>query len=342
MPEINLTTPNGQTMILIPGSFKDVWNFAEPNRTVFLIDQNVFDLYAGEFSGYKTIRVKVSEKDKDMEQMLNIYQQLMELEVDRSWTLIGVGGGITTDIAGFAASTYLRGLRFGFVSTTLLGQVDAAIGGKNGVNFKSYKNMVGNIRQPDFVICNADSLKTLPDEVFYEGFAEIIKYAFIRKPLLFDYLNDNISKALNHDPDVIEHLIFESAEAKKEIVEADEMESGERKLLNFGHTTAHALEKLYGISHGLAVAAGMMVAARLSLKFNMIDPDVVQKLDDLISAAHLERDIDFNIDELTDAMRKDKKRKGNDIQFILLEGIGNAVIKNIPVSDLKETLNDLR
>jgi 3-dehydroquinate synthase len=337
-----LTTGNGHSEIIIPGRFEDISLFSSKENTLLLVDENVLKDYRKELSGFNVIPISVDEKQKDISQVLTIFEEFLKLEVDRSWIIIGVGGGITTDITGFVASVYLRGLKFGFVSTTLLGQVDAAIGGKNGVNFKSYKNIIGNIRQPAFVICHTDSLKTLPASVFREGFAEIIKYAFIKKPHLFDYLEMNILAALKHDPDVLEYLIYESVMAKKEIVEADEMESGDRKLLNFGHTFAHAFEKLYGISHGSAVSAGMVLAAKLSVNLGFLPEDVVSKLEKLLLKAGLPVKMQYDTDELIRTMRLDKKRKGKDIQFILLEDLGKAVIKSIPVSQLKSLLNDLR
>jgi 3-dehydroquinate synthase len=337
-----LTTGNGHSEIIIPGRFEDISLFSSKENTLLLVDENVLKAYRKELSGFNVIPISVDEKQKDISQVLTIFEEFLKLEVDRSWIIIGVGGGITTDITGFVASVYLRGLKFGFVSTTLLGQVDAAIGGKNGVNFKSYKNIIGNIRQPAFVICHTDSLKTLPASVFREGFAEIIKYAFIKKPHLFDYLEMNILAALKHDPDVLEYLIYESVMAKKEIVEADEMESGDRKLLNFGHTFAHAFEKLYGISHGSAVSAGMVLAAKLSVNLGFLPEDVISKLEKLLLKAGLPVKMQYDTDELIRTMRLDKKRKGKDIQFILLEDLGKAVIKSIPVSQLKSLLNDLR
>jgi 3-dehydroquinate synthase len=337
-----LQTANGHSEIIIPGGFEDISQFSSKENAVLLVDENVLKIYPDKLSDFHVIPISVNEKQKDISQVITIFDEFLKLEVDRSWTVIGVGGGITTDITGFVASTYLRGLKFGFVSTTLLGQVDAAIGGKNGVNFQSYKNIIGNIRQPGFVICHADSLKSLPNPVFREGFAEIIKYAFIWKPHLYDYLKKNIYAALKHDPAVLEYLIFESVLTKKEIVESDEMEANERKLLNFGHTFAHAFEKLYGISHGMAVSAGMVLAAKLSVNLGMIQAEVVNKLEKLLLEAGLIVEMDYDSDNLIQTMRLDKKRKGNEIQFILLEEIGHAVVKSIPVSQLKSLLNDLR
>lgn len=342
MNKMLLITDNDRSEIIIPGGFQDILQYSSKENTILLVDENVFRIYHDELSDYHVITVDVNEKQKDISQLVVIFKELLRLEIDRSWTIIGVGGGITTDLAGFVSSIYLRGLKFGFVSTTLLGQVDAAIGGKNGVNFQSYKNIIGSINQPDFVICHIDSLKSLPEAVFKEGLAEIIKYAFIKKPLLYDYLEKNIPAALSHDSAVLEYLIFESVLTKKQIVESDEKESGDRKLLNFGHTFAHAFEKLYGVSHGLAVSAGMVMAAKLSVNMGMIPDELVDKLEKLLLKAGLIIRLDFNTDDLIQTMRMDKKRKGNDIQFILLEDLGNAVIKSIPVSQLKSLLNDLR
>ncbi len=341
MPTVKLKTGAGVSEILIPGKISDLTKFCDPGSTILLVDENIRKLHGDKFEGFRIISSGSGEKDKTLENAARIYGEMIKTEADRSWTIVGIGGGITTDLTGFVASTFLRGLRFGFVSTTLLGQVDAAIGGKNGVNYEGYKNMIGVIRQPDFVLCDTDLLATLPRREFTGGFAEIIKCAAIRRADLFPYLQENIAEALAGRADILNKLIYESVITKIEVVESDETEQGDRKLLNFGHTFGHALEKLYRVSHGEAVAIGMVMAGRLSVKLGMISSVKTDSLEELITAAGLPVKMDVDPSAIAEVMHSDKKRRGNMLQFILLEDIGKAVIKSIPVKDLNSIMHDL-
>lgn len=345
MSLIKLKTRVGHTRIHIPGSLQNLADLLPAgylSKTVILADENVLKFHSEKIKKFPIIPVKEGENSKSLSAYSEIFQFLLDLNVDRSWYMVGVGGGITTDLAGFVASTYFRGIPFGFVSTTLLGQVDAAIGGKNGINYKGYKNLIGVINQPDFVACDIESLKTLAEREFIGGFSEIIKYAFIRRADLYTYLFKNLSAAVKFDEDVLQYLVNESVTTKVDIVSGDEFEKGDRKLLNFGHTFGHALEKIYGISHGEAVAIGMMLAARLSVNLGMVGPEIPSLLEDLLSTAGLPVSMDFDPAEMADTMQRDKKRKGSGIDLILLEGIGKAVIRGIEIKELKTILNDLR
>ncbi len=342
MRKIELLTNSGSTVVSVPSSLEDLSDSFHPESTIILIDENVYLFHGSKLESFRSVIIKEGEDAKTLGYVSEIYGQLIENEIDRHYTLIGIGGGITTDLSGFIGSTYLRGLNFGFVSTTLLGQVDAAIGGKNGLNFNGYKNMIGVIRQPGFVMCDTGSLKTLPKNEFIGGFSEIIKYALIRKADFFDYLEGNISKAMQFSNDELEYMIFESILTKKEIVENDERESGERRLLNLGHTFAHALEKNYGIPHGEAVAIGIMFAAKLSSNMGMLRMHEVDRIERLLTSAGLPVSISFDPETMVETMKMDKKRQGKFVHFILLEEIGKAIIKEIPVSELIQVFNDLR
>jgi 3-dehydroquinate synthase len=342
MSLIKFQTGAGKTDIYIPGQIETIEKLASGRSIVLLVDENVVKFHRKKISSYPIITIPEGEKSKSLEFYDFIFQELLDLDVDKSWMLIGIGGGIATDLAGFVACTYFRGIDFAYVSTTLLGQVDAAIGGKNGINYKGYKNLIGVIRQPEFVICDTETLKTLARKEFIGGFSEIIKYAFIRRKDLYPYLINNIQKAIEFDKITLEYLIEESIKTKVDIVEGDEFEKGDRKLLNFGHTFGHALEKLYGISHGEAVAIGMMLAAKTSVNLGMIRSDVVSELENLLILAGLPVSMDFDAVQLADAMKKDKKRRRESIDFILLDDIGNAVITPVPLSNLIPLLNDLR
>lgn len=342
MSLIKLKTAAGETDIHVPGSMEQLAERVNPDSTVLLVDENVLTFHKKKLEKFNIISVREGEESKSLGSYSEIFRQLLEMDVDRTWKMVGVGGGIVTDLAGFVASTYFRGIPFGYVSTTLLGQVDAAIGGKNGINYEGFKNLIGVIKQPEFVICDLESLKTLPKKEFIGGFSEIIKYAFIRRAELYPYLSKNLETALEFDMDILNYLVNESIKVKVEIVSDDEFESGDRKLLNFGHTFGHALEKIYKVSHGEAVAIGMMLAAKMSMKLGMISLDILQSLENLLIKAGLPVHLEFDAYEMAEVMKKDKKRKKDAVDFILLEGIGNAVIKDIPVKDLTLLLHDLR
>jgi 3-dehydroquinate synthase len=342
MKKLSLASTSGTCEVFIGGSFSEIIAAYDRNKTVIMADENLLRYHAERFEGIPVISIGSGEKAKSMDQAVKIFHRLLEMDVDRSWSLIGVGGGISTDLSGFVASTFLRGISFGFVSTTLLGQVDAAIGGKNGVNLDGYKNMIGVIRQPEFVLCDMDSLATLPEREFIGGFAEIIKYGAIRDLKFFDYLEINLEKGLAKDPMVLETMIYESVKNKIEVVQSDENEIGERKTLNFGHTFAHSFEKLYRIPHGEAVALGMVLAAKLSVNLGLLEPLKAESLEKMIRRSGLPFHMDFDPELMADTMKKDKKRTGGEISFILLEDIGKSIIRKIPVNDLKSMLYDLR
>ncbi len=341
MKEILLNTSEKTSRLLVGESFHNVGNYLPGKPLVILLDENVANHYADSLPEGLRIIIKPGESSKSLDSASRIYDELIRNEVDRQSFILGVGGGIVCDLAGFIASTYLRGLSFGFISTTLLGQVDASIGGKNGVNFEGYKNMVGIIRQPDFVICDPDMLKTLEPAEFRMGFAEVIKYGAIMDPGLFAFLEGNYREALELDPSVMEEIIAICAGAKSDIVSRDEKESGERIKLNFGHTFAHAFEKLDGMPHGEAVGIGMVLAARLSEKMGMITREEVDRLTNLISLYGLPVHYEGSCTEAFEIMKNDKKRDGDSIRLILLESIGKALVKEVPFSELKNWTNDL-
>jgi 3-dehydroquinate synthase len=342
MRKTELKTGNGEvSQIYVPSGMEDLPAICPPGKTALLVDDNVLKHHKAKLSDYLVINAGSGEESKTIANVARIYGRLIEAEVDRTWTIVGIGGGITTDLTGFAACTFLRGVRFGFVSTTLLGQVDASIGGKNGINYEGYKNMIGLISQPGFVMCDLNALQTLPEKEYIAGFAEIIKCGAIRRPDMLSYLQQNLERALAKDPEVLEHLVFESITTKVQVVEADEREQGERKILNFGHTFAHAIEKLYGLSHGEAVAIGMVMASYYSEKTGLLAEGWTSELTALLKKTGLPANYPVNPDDMAAIMRKDKKRKGGEIDLILLDAPGNAVIKSVQVDELKHILHDL-
>jgi 3-dehydroquinate synthase len=259
----------------------------------------------------------------------------VRLNADRSTFLLGIGGGIVCDITGFVASTYMRGLRFGYVPTTLLAQVDASVGGKNGVNFDGYKNMVGVFNQPEFVVCDLSLLATLPPKEIFCGCAEIVKHAAIANSELFEYLEENHAQALSLDRDVLENLVYDSIKIKAAVVSKDETEKGERRKLNFGHTFGHAFEKTSGLSHGEAVSLGMLLASAISVQKGLLSKEDHAKLKNLLKSYQLPVHSAIKKDSVWDALQKDKKRESNRMHFVLLQGLGHAVIQHMPLHEIK-------
>jgi 3-dehydroquinate synthase len=342
MNSIELNSSGGVCRIYTGESLTNASRYLKGRKTIIIADENVIRHHAAHFPDAPVISVAEGEDSKKISNATRIYEELLNANVDRSWFILGIGGGVTTDLAGFIASTYMRGLPFGFISTTLLGQVDASIGGKNGVNLEGYKNIVGVIRQPEFVICDIELLKTLNKREFVNGWAEVIKCAAILERDFFTYLEKNIEKGLSLDETVLNEIVYQAAGSKVRIVEGDEFESGNRKLLNFGHTFAHGLEKLYKLPHGEAVSIGMVLASKVSVNLGILNPAEADQLLRLISRAGLPVHFDFDPEQLIMAMQKDKKRAGDTISLILLKGLGHAVIKPFPVDNLSTLLYDLR
>jgi 3-dehydroquinate synthase len=287
------------------------------------------------------ITIGTGESVKTLDTVRDIFAALVDLEAQRSTFILGIGGGIVCDTAGFIASTYLRGVRFGFVSTTLLSQVDASVGGKNGVNFEGYKNMVGVFNQPEFVICDMEMLKTLPENELVNGFGEIVKHAVISDIGMLEFLEKNTDKALALDLEVIERLVYDSVVTKADIVNQDEKEAGVRRLLNFGHTFGHAIEKTTKTAHGEAVSAGMAIAVSLSVKKGLLAGEKAKRVTGLLEKLKLPTFIDIDMNAMLDALKKDKKREGDSIHFILLEDIGKAVVQKISIEELDQILRTL-
>ena len=281
------------------------------------------------------------EGSKSLKTARELFERLVAIECDRDTVLVGIGGGVVCDLTGFVAATYLRGVRCGFVPTTLLAQVDAAIGGKNGVNLDRYKNLVGTIVQPRFVLVDPSLLRTLPVEELRGGLAEVVKAGAIRDVKLFEQLERRGANLLAATPAVLAGPVEQAVHVKAAIVTEDERETGVRRLLNFGHTFGHALERATDLSHGEAVSVGMVVAARLSVARGRLAAEEAERLERLLSVLGLPTRAPADAETLMDAMRRDKKRAGDDIRFVLLDAIGEAVVERIPLAELAETVETL-
>ncbi len=337
MKRVMIHSQPRESLIMINERLANLGDYLPVDKPIIITDENVLAIWGKHFPPGDVITIGTGETIKSFDTVHHIYEQLLSLEADRASFIVGIGGGIVCDIAGFAASTYMRGVRFGFVSTTLLSQVDASVGGKNGFNLGGYKNIVGVFNQPEFVICDLEMLKTVPREEILSGFAEIIKHGAIADRELFAFLETNREPALALDSQVMEKLVFDSVVIKSEIVNQDEKEKGERRKLNFGHTFGHAIEKLTKVRHGEAVSAGMVLAAELSVKKSKLSPEASNRLMALIDNYGLPVRLTFDRDVVLKTLRMDKKREGDQVFFVLLNEIGDACIEQIDFREL-ETL----
>jgi 3-dehydroquinate synthase len=291
----------------------------------------------------ETVLVPDGEAHKSWPTLNDVLTRLLEQKAERSTTLIALGGGVVGDITGFAAAIYQRGMPFVQIPTTLLAQVDSSVGGKTGINHPLGKNMIGAFYQPLAVLIDTDCLRTLPERELAAGIAEVIKYGAIRTPAFFSWLESNVDALARREPQALAHAIGESCRIKAQIVAADERESGERALLNFGHTFGHAIEAAMGYGawlHGEAVAAGMVLAARLSQRVTGCPAADVARLSALLEAARLPvRAPTLAYAQWIDLMSRDKKTTAGALRFVLLETLGRATVRaDVPAADLRATL----
>lgn len=317
---------------------KDCGKFIQTGDTrikkIFLVSEtNVAPLYLEktkkslEDAGFEVVEYvyEAGEKSKNLSEVAKMLGVLAENGFTRTDAVVALGGGVTTDMAGFAASIYLRGIKVYQIATTLLAQVDASVGGKTGVDLKEGKNLVGAFHQPSLVICDVDLLKSLSDEVFAEGMAEVIKYAFISDKDLYEKLKNKIGK---NSPE-LEDVVARCVELKAYVVEQDELDNGLRQTLNFGHTLGHAIERNsnFTVSHGYAVAKGMAMISRKSPIYN--------ELVDMIKLYDLPYEDDSTFEDLLGGIMNDKKKRGSKITVVLVNEIGKAELKTIEPNELK-------
>jgi 3-dehydroquinate synthase len=335
MKKIKIHGSGSTSAILVGERLTNLSSYMPHGKVIIITDNNVHRLYHKELAGYPVIVISLGEKNKTLQTVEYIYKKLVELEADRSTFIVGVGGGIVCDITGFAASTYMRGLPFAFVPTTLLAQVDASIGGKNGVNFNGFKNMIGVFNQPEFVICDMKLLKTLPKKEILCGFGEIVKHALIADANMFNFLEKNLRKALALNSRIIEELVYRSVVIKSDVVNQDEREKGFRRILNFGHTLGHAIEKCSDTySHGEAISIGMLAISALSVRKGWLKPEEYTRIEMLIRSIGLPVRVSIPASGIEHAMRKDKKREGKSIHLVFLKGIGTTTVEKMDVRKL--------
>jgi 3-dehydroquinate synthase len=345
LEKISVITGNHKSVILIGTKWKNFIKYVPVKNAVFVTDNNLLRLYGKRFPLFPILSIAPGEKSKNLDVINNLAGQLLDLGIDRNGFIIGIGGGVVCDIAGFLASVYMRGIGFGFVSTSLLSQVDASVGGKNGVNVGPVKNILGNFNQPEFVICDTEMLKTLPEDEYLSGLAELIKTGMILDAGLIEMIEQNVEPILNRESLLLTKLIGRSVALKASVVSEDEKENGIRMILNFGHTFGHAIEAQTGLKHGYAVAAGMMIAADISVELGILQPVNRKRLDNLLNAFKLHKDYRVSKEQLMPFIVRDKKKSGESVNFVILEKTGKAIVQKIDVAgllNLYEKINERR
>jgi len=339
-----LKLPDGRTSsILIGENVENLSKYLDSEKIFILTNPSILALYADIFpKNAIVITMPAGEKNKTINTVLETIRQLIAAGADRKSVIVGFGGGIVCDMTGFIASIYMRGVKFGFVPTTLMAQVDASVGGKNGVNCDGYKNMIGVFNQPDFVLCDSKTLKTLPVRELKSGIAEVIKSGLIADAGLFVYIENNIEAILNCEKEKIDYIVTKSVEIKARIVEADERESGERKKLNLGHTFGHAIEKHSDndMLHGEAVSVGLVITAKISERYGLITNDDFLRIKNLLEKIGLPVNAGISAANLIEAAGKDKKREGDFVHFVLNKGIGDSEVREISYEQLAELIKN--
>ncbi len=338
MKKIKVNLKNSYDICIGDGVFFD-FDFSKIKASGFLIVadekvKNIFGLQIKKvFSGINNVsysHIQALEKNKSFKTIEQIISNLVEIQADKQTIIVAIGGGIVGDLAGFAASIYMRGIRYIQVPTTLLAQVDSSIGGKTGVNLLQGKNLVGTIYQPIAVLSDTKFLESIGEKQKSEGMAEVIKYAVSQDKTFFDFLE----KSKDFSPSFVERIIIKSVDIKAKIVSKDESEKDMREILNFGHTIGHAIETVSKnkISHGQAVAIGMLYEAKLAESLGMIKMGDILRLEGLIKKYNLPTSYKINAEKLIKTMKHDKKNKNGLIYFVLLSGIGGVKKKGSEVS----------
>lgn len=274
---------------------------------------------------------EAGESSKTIQTAQSLYEHLILNHFDRNDMLVALGGGVVGDLTGFVAATYLRGIRFVQVPTSLLAMVDSSIGGKTGVDFMCYKNMVGAFHQPSAVYINISALQTLTEEHYYNGFAEIVKYGMIQDATFLSWITEHIEEICQHDESVLEEIVYRSCLFKRDIVQRDAKEKGERALLNYGHTIGHSIEKNsnFTLLHGQCVALGMVAALYMDVKRGKVLQQELEAFENLLYVLKLPvRMKDIIPEVILEGTKNDKKMEAGSIHFILLQGIGKGYIDN--------------
>ncbi len=330
---------NAATSFYFDSSIAELKNIVDKKSAIILTDENVFNAHKNKFKGYNCIVLKPGEAFKIQASVDSIIETLIKMQADRNSVLVGVGGGVITDLSGYVASVYMRGIRFGFVPTSILALVDASIGGKNGIDVGVYKNLVGVIRQPSFILHDVSLLQSLPQSEWENGFAEIIKHACIKDAALFKQLQNTSLQDYIKNKSLLTSLIQRNALIKIKVVQKDEFEKGDRRLLNFGHTLGHAIETQYELLHGQAISIGMTYACHISEQLTGFNQ--TEQVTGLLSQYNLPTYANFNRKKVFEVLKMDKKRVKKEMNFVLLHKIGKAVVQAVELKKLEKIIYSL-
>lgn len=339
MQQLRFQIQNTTVQIILEANIDSLLNGME--HCVIVTDELVNQLHGEKWVGCKVLTVPQGESAKTKEIAFEMLEQMLQWQITTEHTIIGIGGGVVTDLAGFLASIYKRGLPLILVPTTLLAMVDAALGGKNGVNAGAYKNMVGTLYQPCQIWYDFNFLSTLPHEEWVNGMAEIIKHGWIADNDLLLELEQTDWLAIKKDPLFLTDLVKRNIEIKLGIVIKDPSDKNERKWLNFGHTLAHAIERQQAIPHGKAVAIGMLAVMYFSKELNDWDETPIIRMRHLLAKYELPINIHLTAEEIYHAMVQDKKRSAGHLTFVLLKEPGKPYLHKIPLAEIKETVSKM-
>lgn len=329
----------GENLIQAAGLY--IREISSARRALIITDETVNEIYCDVVtnslreSGFEVFSFVIAsgETSKSLISAEKIYSFLIENKFTRADLIVSLGGGVVGDLAGFVASTYMRGVDFVQIPTTLLAQIDSSVGGKNGINLPCGKNLVGTVYQPRLVLADTNTLTTLPETCISDGMSEAIKCGLIRSSELFYKIKNSALES------ILDDVISDCITIKKKIVEADEHEQNERKLLNFGHTLGHAIEKFYdfsGYTHGQAVAIGMAYATRAGERLGLTKVGTYQELISVLEKYELPYEVPCDVDALIEIAKSDKKSVGEFFDVVMLESIGNGFVKRISTADLRK------
>lgn len=332
MPEkLIINTSDSVSGIIVGGRWEAVVKLLPERGVIIITDKNVFELYGKNFPRYPVLKISPGEGSKQLKVIEQLAKKLLKYGVDRGGFILAIGGGVVCDISGFLASIYMRGIRTGYVSTSLLSQVDASTGGKNGVDLGGVKNIIGTIRQPEFVICDTTMLRTLPGDEYLSGLAELIKTGLIGDKEIIEMVENNHESVMLRERDLLSRLVARSVRFKASVVSEDEKETGLRRILNFGHTFGHAIELHENVKHGFAVTSGMALAARFSLEEGLLVRSDYDRIMNLLQKYNLLSGYRVGWIDMEQLLMHDKKKSGSDLHFVFLEGIGKPLVKKIPL-----------
>jgi 3-dehydroquinate synthase len=347
--DIVIKGERGAESRILSGSLSSLPELADPAKSVIVTDQRIRRLHGASLPSWPVAEVPRGEEAKSLAELEALYGRFLDLGLGRDATIVAVGGGTVSDLAGFAASTWLRGVDFGFAPTTLLAMVDASVGGKNGVDFRGLKNQIGCFRQPRFVLMDVFVLDTLPETEFRSGMAEVVKHAVLAGGEYYELVSgERPRSAAAAGPGVLERIVEGSVRVKAAVVGRDEREGGERRALNLGHTVGHAVEAATGLPHGHSVAAGLATICRLSAGLGRMGAAEAERVIELAAAcglpasiaeaaglARLEDGPEFRR-RVADALAADKKRLGSSLMVALPVAVGDVRIESLPLRELAD------